>query len=429
MSKPLHRLWEAAKSLLILLLSLSALFLAGQIFLSSGAAPAGLFSGTPGASAAPTQDPLGSVGVARPVRMAVTNANGRYGVQYDDTAVDELFDDLSGLLGEALGSAREPVRTNRRAWEAALQRRGVYYEFPGAVPLSLAAVWLSGGESASPLTAEASRLLLAQSESGDAVHLYYVDASDGSYYTCETVVLFLELPDSYIPNGATFAFLQPERYGGLDPDTLILSAPPSPPVYQAADSLDPGDTAARNALLRSLDFFPQSNAIYPAADGWSVRDGGDTLRLTSSGTVVYHAGGELPRYPVPKNASRAELVERTGELVWNAMAPYCGAARIYLSGITQSEDACTLTYSYILSGAEVQLGQEGWCAQFTIYNGQITDYTLRLRRYSATSETATLLPEYQAMAAMDAMGAAGRKLLLRYYDGGNGSAAPSWIAR
>ena len=37
--------------------------------------------------------------------------------------------------------------------------------------------------------------------------------------------------------------------------------------------------------------------------------------------------------------------------------------------------------------------------------------------------------EHQAMAAMDAMGAAGRKLLLRYYDGGTGSTAPSWIAR
>lgn len=429
MSKSFRRLWEAGKSLLILLLSLSALFLAGQVFLNSGTAPVGLLSSAPGASSAPTPDPLGSVGVARPVRMAVNNANGRYGVQYDDAAVDELFDSLGGLLGEALGSAQEPVRTNRRAWEAALQRRGVYYEFPSAVPLSLAAAWLSDGGNASLLTAEASRLLLVESESGDAVHLYYVDASDGSYYTCETVVLFLDLPDNYIPNGATFAFLQPERYSGLDPDTLILSDPPSPPIYQAADSLDLGDTASRNALLRSLNFFPQSNAIYPAADGWSVRDGGDTLRLTSSGTVVYHAGDGEPRYPVPQGASRAELVELTGELVWNAMAPYCGAARIYLSGITQSRDAYTLTYSYTLSGAEVQLGREGWCAQFTVYNGQITDYTLRLRRYSATAETATLLPEYQAMAAMDAMGAAGRKLLLRYYDGGTGSTAPSWIAR
>ena len=429
MSKSFRRLWEAGKSLLILLLALSALFLAGQVFLTSGAAPVGLLSNAPGASAAPSPELLGSVGVTRPVRMAVTNANGRYGVQYDDAAVDALFDALGGLLGEALGSAQEPVRTNRRDWEAALQRRGVYYEFPGAVPLSLAAAWLSGGESASLLTAEASRLLLAQSERGDSVRLYYVDAADGSYYTCETVVLFLDLLDSYAPNGAIFAFLQPERYGGLDPDTLILSSPPAPPIYQAGDGPNLGDTTVRNTLLQSLGFFPQSNAVYPTADGWSVRDGNDTLRLTSSGTVVYHAGGGEPRYPVPRDADRAELVELTGELVWNAVAPYCGAGRVYLSGITQSRDAWTLTYSYTMSGAEVRLGQDGWCAQFTIYDGQITDYTLRLRRYSATEESAVLLPEYQAMAAMEAMEAGGRALLLRYYDGGNGSVVPSWIAR
>lgn len=428
MSKPLRRLWEAGKSLLILLLSLSALFLAGQVFLSSGAAPAGLLGGAPGASPS-APEPMGSVGVARPVRMAVTNANGRYGVQYDDGAVDALFDALGGLLGEALGSAQEPVRTNRRAWEAALQRRGVYYEFPGAVPLSLAAAWLSGGERPSHLTAEAARLLLAQSEDGNSVCLYYLDASDGSYYTCETVVLFLNLPDSYVPNGAIFAFQQPERYGGLDPDTLILSDPPTPPIYHAGDGPNLGDSTVRDSLLQSLGFFPQSNAVYPNADGWSVRDGSDTLRLTSSGTVVYHTGGGEPRYPVSRDASRAELVELTGELVWNAVAPYCGAGRVYLSEITQSRDSYTLTYSYTLSGAEVQLGQDGWCARFTIYDGQITDYTLRLRRYSVSGESAVLLPEYQAMTAMEAMGAGGRSLLLCYYDGGNGTAAPSWIAR
>ena len=123
MSKPLFRLWEAGKSLLVVLLSLSALFLAGQVFLGV-ASPAGLLGVAPTSSPS-APEPPGGVGVARPVRMAVNNANGRYGVQYDDEAADALFDALGGLLGEALGSARDPVPTDRRAWEAALQRRGV----------------------------------------------------------------------------------------------------------------------------------------------------------------------------------------------------------------------------------------------------------------------------------------------------------------
>ncbi len=429
MSDRARRLLEAGKSLLILLLTLSAVYLASLVFLGRGVGPSALLPDAPGSAPSATPEPMSSVGVARPIRMAVTNPNGRYGVQYDDAAVDELFDALGGLLGEALDSAQAPTRTTRSAWERALQRRGVYYEFPGAVPLSLAAAWLSGGESPSSLMTESARFLLSQDEGGYTVRLYYVDAADGSYYTCETAVLFLDLLDGYIPNDATFAFLQPERYGGLDRNTMLLSDPPSPPIYEVADGVDLSSTDARGTLLEALAFYPQSNAIYPAADGWSVRDGGDTLRLTASGTVVYHSGDGEARYPVPAGATRAELVELTGELVWNAMAPNCGSARLYLSDITQSGEAWTLTYSYTLSGASVHLGSDGWCARFTVYNGQITDYTLRLRRYTATAETATLLPEYQAMAAMTALDAGGRRLLLRYYDGGSGTVSPTWIAR
>ena len=427
MSDWARRLVEAGKSLLIVLLALSAAYLAAQVFLGSGMGPSVLLS--PPTGAAVSTEPAGSLGVARPVRMAVTNPNGRYGVQYDDDAVDELFDDLGSLLGEALDSADLPARTTRSAWEQALQRRSVYYEFPGTTPLSLAAAWLGGSGSVPLLSVETDRLLLAQDKDSECVRLFYVNAADSSYYSCETSVLFQDLLESYIPNGAAFAFLQPDRYDGLDRGTMLLSDPPSPPIYEAASGMDLSSTEIRDVLLNALSFHPQSNAIYPSADGWSVRDGGDTLRLTDKGTVAYHAGDGEARYPIPAGAGRAELVELTGSLVASAMAPYCGSARVYLSDISQSGDVWTLTYSYLLSGAQVQLGSDGWCARFTIYNGQITDYTLRLRRYTATAETVSLLPEYQAMAAMEAMDAGGRKLLLRYYDGGSGPVSPTWIAR
>ena len=48
---------------------------------------------------------------------------------------------------------------------------------------------------------------------------------------------------------------------------------------------------------------------------------------------------------------------------------------------------------------------------------------------SGEDSTSAILPEYQAMYAMEAMNAAGRQLLLRYYDSGSGTVTPSWIAR
>jgi len=425
MAKVLRSVWEAIKSLLILFLIFSAVYLTYQLLLGSGAGP---FPTPIDTTPAATVEPASSIGVPRPIRMAVTNDNGRYAVQYDDAAVDELFDNLGSLLGEALSSCGVPSSSTRFAWERAMQCPGIYFEFPGSVPLPLIAAWLGTGEGAAPPEATVSRLLLSETADTGDVSLYYFDVQTELYYSCQTIVQFSDALSGYIPNGATFAFLQGAQYRNLEADTMLLEDAPSPPIYLASGSLDLNDSGVRSTLLDKLGFHPQSNAIYPSADGWSVRDGGDTLRLTSSGTVTFRSGGDN-RYPAPPGASQTDLIELTGRLVQNAVIPHCGSARVYLSDITSTQDAVTLTYAYTLSGAEVQLGQEGWCAQFIVRDGQITDYTLRLRRYTPTEQRALLLPEYQAMAAMDAMDMTDRELILRYYDGGIGTVAPAWIAR
>lgn len=428
MSERSHRLLEAGKSLLILLLSISAVFLTGTIFLQDGYGTLSLgpSSNSPVLSSA---EAVTDAGVARPIRMAVVNSSGRYGVQYDNAGVDELFDSLSGSLSEALDSASAPTEVTREDWESALSRRGVYYDFPGVLPLSLAAEWLGDGEQLSSLTAEVSCLLLAEQAYGTAVELYYVDAADGSYYACTTSVIFSESLESYIPNDAFFAFQQPEDHSLLDPDTMLLPDPPVAFLYTSAAGIDLEDPAARSALLEALDFFPQSNAIYPAADGWRVRDGNDTLHLTDDGTITFEAGNTEHRYPIPTGINRAQLVQLTSRLIKSALAPYCGSARPYLSSIDSTSRGIVLTYGCTLSGAEVQYGQDNWYAQFTVQSGRITEYTIHLRRYSLTTEWVSILPEHQAMAAMEILNAQGRRLLLHYYDNTSGTVTPSWIAR
>ncbi len=426
-----RRLAEWLKSLLIFLLTLSALYLAGRAFLNPGAGATGLLGSLLPAPTLPAASQPGSMGQAealRPVRMAVVNSNGRYAVQYDDAAVDALFQDLGDLLGEALGSAGSPTQITRQQWESALNREGVYYGLPGSVSLSLAASWMGENEPL-PLSARSQQLLLAKDRSGEAVRLYYVDAEDGSYYACDTAVTFQKRLDDYAPNAAFFAFQQPGRYDALHPDTLILSQVPTPPIYTASAGADFSDEATRLALMETLSFSPQPSAVYPSADGWSVRDGGDLLRLSGSGAVTFSAGDQLSRYPTLSQPDADAVVELTGELVEQALSPTCGAARIYLSDLEQSGESWIVTYSYLLSGSEVRLGQEGWCARFTLRAGVLVDYTLRPRCYELTEETAALLPEYQAMAAMESLDAGGRQLLLRYYDGGSGTVRPAWIAR
>lgn len=417
------RLLEGLKTAAILLLTFSALFLAGQVFHLSGGESADeqlqlLLSGT--------AEPSGSGGTSRPVRMAVRNAQGRYGAQYDTTAVDALFDELGDLLGEALGSAGAAVPVGRDAWESALGEEGVYYDFPGRVSLSLLSAWLGKGELTGDVQAEC--LLLSRGEEGLA-RLYYYDADRQGYYACNTLTRFGQRLEGYVPNGARFAFEEPERYEGLDPDTLILADTPAPPVYEVSAGVNVEDEQARDSLLDALRVEPQPNSIYPSADGWNVRDGEDTLRLTRGGTVYYHAGEGSDRYHLSTESDRGEIVQAAGELVRQVMNPRCGAARVYLDDVEQEEGQLTLTYRFALSGAEVQLGKEGWCARMVVENGSIREYTLKLRRYEQTDTKAVLLPEYQAMHAMQALDAWGKRLLLCYYDNGSGTVSPAWIAR
>lgn len=432
MNNTAHRALELGKSILILLLTLSALLLAAKAFWYSDANQGGLLNRL--LPSVNTQEPLpsntlGQGGVHRPVRMAVVNGNGRYGVQYDDATVDQLFQHLGGLLGEALSTAQSPSATTRHAWEEHLTRVGVYFDFPGVTPLSLLSAWLGGGEANPTLGGESSRILLAHNPDGTEVSLLYVDAQTGSYYACKTAAQFGSLLDGYVPNGAAFAFQHPDRYADLAPDVMLLPDPPAPPIYLGSNAVDLSDTAVRDRLLNALGFLPQSQSIYPAADGWSVRDGSDILRLTAAGAITYHTGEGDARYPVSVNATQAELMETVGHLVEQFLVPLCGSARIYLSSFTQEEGVSTLTYSYLLSGANVYLGNRGRCASVTVSGGRITDYDLQLRNYAPSAETAVLLPEFQASAAMEALDAGNRNLILYYYDSGNGLVAPAWTAR
>lgn len=417
-------LTEGFKSMLIFLLFLSALFLSAKVFLPYSASGEDTGVDLLPLTAVQTQS---GAGLSRPVRMAVVNGDGRFAVQYDDAAVDALFDSLGDLLGEALSSAGAASVVDRETWERALLDQGVYYDFPGIVSLPLLSAWLGEGDTG--LSARAACLLLAVPEGSARARLYYIDAGDGCYYACDTQLEFRQRLDAYSPNGAFFAFQQPERYGGLDADTLILSEVPSPSVYEAGAGLAVQEEETLWELLGALSFTPQPNAVYPAADGWTVREGEDSLRLTHTGNIYYHAGEGTDHYLISHEATESELMEFTGELVRQAISPYSGEARVYLAEMEQVESAWVLTYRYVLSGADVQLGQNGWCAQFVIEDGRIREYTLKLRRYEETETSAMLLPEYQAMYAMYAMGAEGRQLLLRYYDGGTGTVSPSWIAR
>lgn len=442
-----HSGLERLKSLLIVLLTLSALALTLRVLLFNelaGQGPRGWLDNLTSLfrqeQTASTGDPGGSIqssAAAQPVRLSVSDGSERFAVQYDTAQTDQMFSSLGILLSEALSSAAAPSEVTEQAWRDALCAPGVWFDFLGDIPLEALYAWMVEGGSNPNLTAAARQVAVARDDGG-GVSLYYHNVEDGLYYACRTAVAYEghmdELVTGYGGNGASFVFELEEGggYDGLDPYVLLSASTPSPAVFRASTPLSGTDTNAVSALQESLSFQVSSDAIYAIPGGLRLRLGRETLEIGGDGTVTYHTSEELPiRYPVGEDGCTVtELVETTRRLAADTVGRTCGAARLYLAGVETGEDgAVTVSFGYSLNGAAVLLPADGCAARFTVQDGQITDYTLRFREYEETAEHSLLLPERQAAAALDALSPEGRELLLCYTDNGGDTVQAGWVAR
>lgn len=438
-----RRRTELGKDLVILLLILLAAFLLYQIQLYAGDAGTwkssflSAFSGT-------GTDQSGSAPQAGvpvyPGAMAVQNNLGRYGVHYDGEGLAALYDETSILLSDALSSASAPETMTAESWKSALSgpQPGVYFDFLSPMPLSSLSFWTAGTENAALAAAGSARRLLVFCTEQGSVLLCYENAQNGGYYSCQAsadlAALLCETVAGYTPNHAVFAFEEPEQYGTLAAYTLILpDSPPSPRVFQVEDPVPLTDYSALDSLLQDLSFHTQISAGDLLGTEWVLRESNDTVRVSSAGVVTGHMGGtESPRFPIPTSgqiSAWTECVNAAWTLVQQSVGTRCGEAGLCLLGTLDSGDGTMeLYFGYRLDGMPVQFSDGGYAAVVDIKDYRITDFVLRLRKYSSTGNLSSVLPEYQASAAMDALGGKGSELSLCYQDSWSNTAAAVWTA-
>ena len=181
----------------------------------------------------------------RPNLVSVQSENGRTTWQYSFQETDAAYESLGRWLGEALGTSGEAEPVSQEAWLEALSSPGVYYRFPGSVPLRALADWLGaefsrglGGQTASAF---------AVSAVGDQVFLSYQAGEET--YRCSTQLspdaLLLAL-ETYGSDGSLFAFEGADVYpqlAAMDPCTLVPLAAVSVPVVQMQSQLSTEDVA------------------------------------------------------------------------------------------------------------------------------------------------------------------------------------------
>lgn len=434
-----RRLIELTKDALILLLSCSALWLAARTPL---AAPLWDLFREEGPQVVRGRDQVGSPdsGVL-PMAMSANLPGGigspegsegaRYGICYDQTACQELFQKVAGSLAETLSSSGAPEEVDRGEWEAALTARlGIYMDFQGEVPLPVLVGWLSGGET--ELTATVRRLVLTQWEGGTDV--YYLNEEDGGFYRCRSEVAdsfsLAEALSGLTGNGAFFAF-ESELYAGLAPDTLLLPDAPAPAVYTAANPMNAGQ-GALESLVQDLGFSLNSTSFY-STDEQVARSGDDSVRLSGQGVAQYQYEGRAGNglFPILRQGEGGALfdqVETCRRIALSAMGGRCGEARLYLLSVTERPGGLEIDFGYSLNGVPVLLDW-GCAARFLVEGGQVVQFSICLRSYTAGGESSLVLPPRQGTAALLARGLEGEELLLTYADSGGDTLSAGWSAR
>lgn len=427
-----RRTAERLKSLLIVALSLSALYLCARTGLY------GDLSGRWG-GLLPEQEspiPLGSAGDVRPelipVRITVRSGSGRFAAQYDQALTDEVYTALRGLLAEALASARPPRQITEAHWRQALEREGMCFDFGGQVPLDALCVWLGEGSRNDALSGDVRRLLVARDSAGDGVLLYFHCEADGTFSACETSLTFRgRMEDSLEPyggSGPSFAFELGEAYRALDPYVLLSAAPLSPRVYEAGNPLLEEDALDR--VQRALSFRPQSDAGYQVQGGLRYREGKETLEVLGRGVIAYHASEPAAsRYSLGAGSApgRTACIEAAWRLAEATVGSLSGAGRLCLLEARETANGAVVRLGYTLDGAAVALPDGAAAAQVVIQEGYITNYTLQFRSYTDTGERSLVLRELQAAAALEVQ-APGGELALCYIDSGSESLEAGWVA-
>ncbi len=420
-----RRLMEWGKNALILLLTLSAGVLLSMTPLARDSGLGELLRPRPAQTG--TSGGGSPSGPVLPARLAVYREGGRFGLQYDDNRMGEVFAAFVPLLGDALAGAGAPAPLSDNQWRACLRQRGAYFDFSGEIPLAALARWLGGG--ACSLEGSARRVVLVAGE-GDTVSLCWEDAEDGGYFTCPTALsrsLHLDpAVETVTPNGAYFAFEDESLNRLLDPFTLITEGEPDAGLYDVSAPLS--SAAGAEALVDALSFNSRNHA--PGSSGEVYMDGTDRLVIRDGVTATSRAA-QSGKYPVEHTngvVSAAQAAEGARALAERAMAPLCGEARLYLLSVRPYGDGWQVRFGYRLGGSAVYLYDEGWAAEFLVRDGCITEFVLHLRQYTAQGENALLLPIRKAAAMLPDLTRERRELVIQYRDGGGQSVSPGWEA-
>ncbi len=416
-----RKIWEGIKTALIVLLFVAMLLLTAASlpaenvrkspFLSGVLGPFGSMLGLPQAELTYVEEAQPVMDAALPLIISVRNDAGRYTAMWDFRELDRAFEEMGGLLGEAMDTAGIFEDSTHAQVLQALSGTGIWFSYGGVLPADMVAVWLDAApEQEMP---EASGYVLSVED--DKVVLYLM--RDGGYAKAETRLpteRLLAVVESYRPDGTKFAF---ESDSALFPLSLL---PEEGRVVLEVKRSNPCNGRFLEELATNFGFNPYGDSVYiDAAGDTYFSETNCSLRVTEDGYMVLRSTA-AQRFQAA-DAGENGLVEEARRLVELAVGRVMGDARIYMTGLVRQGATTTVCFDYIVCGVPVK-GRWEHSGQVTFSDASVTEMKLQLTSFSVLEQPCSVLPAQQAAAILPE----GSSLRLRYLDDGSRVTAGWW---
>ena len=358
---------------------------------------------------------------ARPLTIVITDADGeRFGVRYDTDMRNTIYDRMSVILREALGSISDIEEISEDEWRTALGGAGVYFEYASPVRLSVMDAWLRAGMPDIKEDVSMRRVFVAFSE--DRNRIYFSDHDSGLFFGAETASSagITQTLGAYAPNGARFAFETNPEIASKAPYLLVLFENLHPVISSVA--------AGRAELLldMAIDAFghrgEQNITDYDAAGALVCTGTEFTIRVEQDGTVIYRRTDGLPSVGRGPILNESKMIEQARAVVADTIGTTSGDADVFFESFENDlSNYSVVTFGYYIAGGYVSLPEDGYAARVVFIEGMITEAELNFRSFIITDELVWLLPEIQALAA------AGGDFMLCWSDAGPELLQPFWV--
>ncbi len=405
---------EAIKSLAILFLSCSAVFLASQVeaftsfsrFLleENGVVVQQVNTGLYGKS-------HGVVAEGILLREA---GGAQWGPLPHSLAVEGVTQVVLPYIQEALAQIEGEVTLSEEDFRlAVLEAEGIYLSLAQEIPSALWDLWFS----VAPWKEKAaciSSLFLGEYQDGW-----------GLYYEGEAGFGVLPLLPSFVmPSLEPWEGMVPLHLeAGQDSCFRLYGEEEVLPLLYQASTLTLED---QREMLEVLGFQITGAGQYSTQQGIVLRGGQDSIRLGNDGWIEYQ-GEESPGYRfsyVGEEISFWEQVEGCRQFAYGLLEYGTTVPDLFYHSHHQEESQLHLYFSAGIGGIPLYQGDSEILAKFTIEGERIVWFSLSYRNYEETEERSLLLPWKQAQGIYPE-----KKVSLAYQDTGAEQMQATWVAR